>query len=139
MNLFKITTALCLVGALAGCAEYQLAKNAIEYAADATVPPTVGLVAANAFDGFEATATDALGGCTPNSAYPQIPRTICVAQASNLKTMGAAVTAGRVLRNAIEPTGAGAVPVSGAVYNKLETEIAVLQAAIAAFNTAKGA
>lgn len=127
--------------ALSGCAEYQLAKSALAYAADATVPATVGIVAANAFDGFEAEVSDAEIDCTPRAVplATQLPAELCSAQASNIRILAAAVHAGQPLRNDIEPKGAGAQPVSGSIYNKLESEIGIIESTLAIFNAAKGA
>jgi hypothetical protein len=140
MKLLKIAAALALVAALGGCAEAQLIGRAVSYAADATVPPTVGIVAANTFDGFKAEVTDAEIDCTPHVVpiSTQLPSALCAAQVGNIRILSAAVKAGTPLRNQIEPTAAGAVPVSGSVYNKLEAIIGTIQSTISIFNAAKG-
>lgn len=95
-----------------------------------TASPTQIIVAANAFDAAEATATQYLLYCNANPT----------ASACALKTRQPVVTgvrAGRVARNQLEPyiTSGAAGPV--ALYNTLEAVVTTLQSSIPATGAAK--
>lgn len=135
MNLFKPIIVLCAIGALAGCADIRAVTNTIGVVADAQIPANVALVAANSFDAVELSAKNILVFCTPTPAPA-----ICASQRANIRTMSAAVLAGRPIRNAIEPLNAGvASPVSKSAYDKLEAIISTLTSAVNVFNASKGA
>jgi hypothetical protein len=126
------TLAIPLLCALTGCAELTALTSTISPNA-ATVSGTTAIVAANAYDAIEATATNYIGYCTPN------PKPIGCSVTAIQKYVPA-VRSGRLARNAVEqfvsanPAGT-AVPI--ALYNGLTSASSTLQAIEAQYPTPK--
>lgn len=113
---------------LAGCASLQ---NGYAIITGATVSPAAVIVAGNAFDAIEATATNYLTFCKAN-------RTIagCGSYVAARKAILPAVRSGRVARNNLEnfmAANPGQLGPSG-LYNALVTSINTLQAVAAQYN-----
>lgn len=120
--------------ALAGCSSLQTVLNTAKTVADAQIPANVAVVAANGFDAVELTAANILRTCAPAG---HVAPAVCISQRPNIRVMNASILAGRPLRNAIEPTTAGAAqPVSKSVYDRLQALVATLTAVVSAFNAA---
>lgn len=124
----KILLAAALAFSLAGCATIKTDWNIIT---GATVSPTQIIVTANAFDAAEASATQYLLYCKATVPAPSY----CALQTR--KTVVAAVRAGIVARNQLEPyiTSGTAGPL--AIYNTLLATVASLQSSIPATGAAK--
>ena len=121
---------LALALSLAGCATNPFVKlyNA---ATGATVDPTTVIVAANAFDALEATATNYLGlpKCTPTNGP------VCRNPTATAKIIPA-VRSGRVARNNLEnfmTANPGALGPSG-LYNALIASVNTLQTIFTTYN-----
>jgi|SRR6185312_4382559 len=125
---------LCLP--LAGCADLQAIVNTAKTVADAQIPANVAVAAANGYDAIEILATPILVTCTPTPTH--VVPAVCVSQKANIRSMSAAVLAGRPIRNAIEPSPGVADPISKTAYDKLQSIIATITSAVNAFNSAKG-
>lgn len=115
---------------LAGCASLQ---NDYAIITGATVSPAAVIVAGNAFDAIEATATNYLTFCKAN-------RTIagCGNYIAARKAILPAVRSGRVARNNLEnflTANPGQLGPSG-LYNALVTSINTLQAVAQTYNIA---
>lgn len=115
---------------LAGCASLQ---NDYAIITGATVSPAAVIVAGNAFDAIEATATNYLTFCKAN-------RTIagCGSYIAARKAILPAVRSGRVARNNLEnflTANPGQLGPSG-LYNALVTSINTLQAVAQTYNIA---
>lgn len=109
-----------LVLSLGGCATLQTTWNMIT---GVSVSPTQIIIAANAFDAGEASATQYLIYCKANAAV-----SYCA-----LKTRQAvvkAVRAGRVVRNQLEPYIVSGTAGPAALYNTLIATVQTLQAQI---------
>jgi hypothetical protein len=122
--------ALALVLALAGCASNPFTK-VYNIVTGATVDPTSVIVAGNAFDALEASATNylRLPRCTLNGSP------VCRSPKATPKIIQA-VRAGRVARNNLESFYAanpGALGPSG-LYNALVASINTLQAIFIQYN-----
>jgi hypothetical protein len=115
----RIGIVIALALAVAGCANLQTEWKVIT---SASVSPQQIIVAANAFDAAEATATQYLLYCKANKGTPQ-----CAL--SNRRAVVTGVRSGRSARNALEPyiVSGGAGP-SG-IYNTLVSAISTLQLA----------
>ena len=147
MSLLKAAAVAGLCLSLAGCAatvahlktDIGTAKAAVATLADAQIPANVAVIAANSFDGVELAAADILTDCTPHTPplATQLPASVCAGQKATIKTMSAAILAGRPIRAAIEPAPGQELPVSKSAYDKLEAIISTLTQAVAAFNAAK--
>lgn len=115
---------LLLIGALAlslgGCASLQTAWGVIT---GATVSPTQIIVAANAFDAGEASATQYLLFCKANPA-----ETYCALKTR--QSVVSAVRAGRVARNQLEPYIVSGTAGPSAIYNTLVATVTSLQTQI---------
>lgn len=136
MKLYRLSLLAFAFMALAGCSSLQTVLNTAKTVADAQIPANVAVVAANAFNALEITGTNILRACTPPASGHAVPA-VCVTQRANIRVMNASILAGRPLRNAIEPTMAGAAqPVSKSTYDRLQALVATLTAAVSAFNTA---
>jgi hypothetical protein len=112
--------ALALVSAVSGCATLQNLQNAWAIVSTAAVSPQQIVVAGNAFDAAEATATQFLLWCNGNRASvactTKIRRDVIVA-----------VRAGRGARNALEPYVLQGKAGPAVIYNALITAINTLQ------------
>ena len=119
MKKFLLIIPLAL--SLGACASLQNAWNVVT---SATVSPTQIIVAANAFDAGEASATQYLLYCKQASPAPSY----CA-----LKTRQAvvsAVRAGRVARNQLEPYVVSGTAGPSAIYNTLVATVTSLQSEI---------
>lgn len=112
---------------LGGCSTLQQDWSIIT---GTTVSPTQIIIAANAFDAGEASATQYLLYC---KATPAVP----ACALSNRKAVVAAVRAGRVARNQLEPyiTSGSAGP--SAIYNTLVAVVTTLQSSIPSIGVSK--
>jgi len=113
----KLSIVIALALALGGCANLQTAWKVVT---EAQVSPQQIIIAANAFDAAEATATQYLLYCKANKGTSQC------ALATRQKVV-TGVRSGRSARNALEPyvVSGGAGP-SG-IYNTLVSAISTLQ------------
>jgi len=123
----KVFLALTLALAISGCAQLTNGYNALT---GAVVSPTAVIIAANAFDGVEATATNylRLAKCTATTTV------ICRSSAAT-KVIIPAVRSGRTARNNLEAfmvANPGALGPTG-LYNALVTATATLQQTFAQF------
>lgn len=123
----KLIPALLLAFTLAGCASLTNTWNAVT---GATVSPAAVIVAANAFDALEVTATNYLKLKKCDGSNP-----VCRSPAAT-KVIVPAVRSGRVARNNLEQflkDNPGQLGPSG-LYNALTASINTLQGVIAAYN-----
>lgn len=123
----KLVPALLLALALAGCASLTKTWDAVT---GATVSPAAVIVAANAFDALEVTATNYLRLKKCNGTNP-----VCRDPAVT-KIIVPAVRSGRVARNNLEQflkDNPGKLGPSG-LYNALTSSINTLQGVIATYN-----
>lgn len=115
---------LLIIGALAlslgGCATFQKDWAIIT---GTTISPTQIIVAANAFDAGEASATQYLLFCKTN---PAVNYCILSTQQAVVK----AVRAGRVARNQLEPYIVSGTAGPAAIYNTLVAIVSSLQSQI---------
>lgn len=121
----KLFTIAVLAGsiALAGCAStLQKLDTAWQIVTSAAVSPTQIIVAGNAFDALEATATQYLLYCKSVAYAPQ-PCAL-----GNRRPVVAAVRAGRGARNQLEPYVVSGTAGPAAIYNTLIAAITQLQA-----------
>ena len=117
----KLFIAITLALSLGACASLQ-ADWAI--VTGATVSPTQIIVAANAFDAGEASATQYLLYCRQASPVPSY----CAL--STRQSVIAAVRAGRVARNQLEPYVVSGTAGPSAIYNTLVATVTSLQTQI---------
>lgn len=105
---------LCLVGLTAGgCAgELQKIQSAVSIVTGTTVPPTSIIVAANAFNGIKATATNYLRWCKTNLSQP-------ACSASNRRNVIKYVRAGTAARNQLETYLTTNSDAPATIYNAL--------------------
>jgi hypothetical protein len=123
----KILLLVPLLLTLGACASLQTAWSVVT---GTSVSPTQIVVAANAFDAGEATATQYLLYCKANA----------VIAACALKTrqqVVAAVRAGRAARNQLEPYIVSGSAGPSAVYNTLVAAVTSLQSQIPTTGAAK--
>lgn len=106
--------ALCLVGlTVGGCAgELQKFKTAVSIVTGTTVSPTTVIVAANAFNGIKATATNYLRYCKTN-----LSRSEC--SATNRRNVIKYVRAGTAARNQLETYLTTNSDAPATIYNAL--------------------
>lgn len=116
----KLLLAIGLAAALGGCATIK-ADWAI--VTGATVSPTQIIVAANAFDAGEASATQYLLYCKANVGQP-------VCALGTRKAVVTAVRSGRAARNQLEPYIVSGQAGPAAIYNTLVAIVTQLQASI---------
>jgi len=118
----KLLLILALSGSIAGCANL---RNVYTMITEATVSPTQIIVAGNAFDALEGTATQYLVYCKAN-----LSTSIC--SADNRRNVIKYVRSGRAARNQLEVyvTSGNAGP--SAIYNTLIAAINSLNATPAA-------
>lgn len=112
---------LALALSLAGCASLQTTWSVIT---GASVSPTQIIIAANAFDAGEASATQYLLFC--KAAAP--PPSYCAL--STRQAVVKAVRAGRVARNQLEPYVVSGAAGPSAIYNTLVGVVQSLQTQI---------
>jgi len=105
--------------ALSGCAALHTIENVYTYASTATVQPQTIIVAANAFDAAEATATQWLLYCRAHQGA-------CAKETR--RTVIRAVRSGRAARNQLETYLSQSIPAPGAIYNTLVVAINQLNA-----------
>ena len=117
----KILLAVSLALGLAGCATLQTDWQIIT---GASVSPTQIIIAANAFDAGEATATQYLLYCkatVPAPAYCAL---------ATRQSVVKAVRAGRAARIQLEPSSTSGTAGPSALYNTLVAMVQTLQAQI---------
>jgi hypothetical protein len=118
----KLLAVVLLAASLGGCATQfgTRIESAIGIITSASVSPTQIIVASNAFDAGEASATQYLLFCKANPA-----QAICALKTR--QTVVSAVRAGRAARNQLEPyvTSGQAGPI--AIYNTLVATVTSLQ------------
>lgn len=114
----KLIYVLVAGSLLAGCANLQTAWQMVT---SASVSPTQIIVAGNAFDALEATATQYLLYCK-SIKYAQQACAL-----GNRKPVVAAVRAGRSARNQLEPYVTSGTAGPSAIYNTLVAAITTLQ------------
>lgn len=125
MKKFLLVTALAL--SLAGCAAWQKVENAYQTVTTATVTPEQVYIAANAFDGIEASATNYLRLPVCGSAPCRNPNAT--------KSIVSAIRSGRLARNKLEsavganPSG----PVDANLYATLTSSTSTIKAILAEF------
>lgn len=117
----KIAIMLALGLSLGGCASLQTAWGVVT---GATVSPTQIVVAANAFDAGEASATQYLLYC--KATVP--PPSYCAL--TTRKSVVSVVRAGRAARNQLEPYIVSGTAGPSALYNTLVATVTTLQANI---------
>jgi uncharacterized protein YceK len=118
----KIVLAIPLLIALGGCASLTKVWDTIT---GVSVSPTQIIVAANTFDGIEASATQYLIYCKSNVGTPQCALSIRQKVVANIR-------AGRTARNQLEPYVTSGTAGPAAVYNVLVAAITTLQAQVPA-------
>jgi len=111
---------------LAGCAQL---KNAYDTVTGATVSPKLVIVAANAFNAVEATATNYISYCAPNPSPAGCSDTA-------IKQMIPAVRSGRDARNALETFMKSHPDAIGAqgLYDALVSATGTLNAIVAEYD-----
>lgn len=109
---------LVAILALTSCANLQTVWTTIT---SASVSPTQIIVAGNAFDAAEASATQYLMACKSKA----IPASVCVL--NTRKQVVASVRAGRSARNQLEPYVISGTAGPAALYNAMVTSINTLQ------------
>ena len=114
----KLLFAVSLALSLGGCANLQ---NAWQMITSASVSPTQIIVAGNAFDAAEASATQYLLFCKVNPVMKGCDLT-------TRKTVVAAVRAGRTARNGLEPYVVTGTAGPAALFNTMVSSINTLQA-----------
>lgn len=124
----KLLAVIPLLFALGGCASLQTAWNVVT---GISVSPTQIIVAANAFDAGEASATQYLLYCKAT-----VPAPSYCALAIRRQVV-AAVRAGRVARVQLEPYIVSGTAGPVAVYNTLVATVTSLQAQIPSTGVAK--
>ena len=117
----KVLLAISLALSLGACASLQTVWSEVT---GASVSPTQILVAANAFDAGEATATHYLLFCKATVPAPSY----CAL--STRKSVVTAVRAGRVARTQLEPYIVSGSAGPAALYNTLVDAITTLQSQI---------
>jgi hypothetical protein len=120
MKKISVTIALLTTIGLGGCASLQTAWSVIT---SASVTPQQIIVAANAFDGFEATATQYLTYCKTNT-------TVSACTLATRQKVVAAVKAGQAARNQLEPYVVSGSAGPSTIFNTLVAAINVLQTSV---------
>lgn len=106
---------------LGGCAQLELLRDAYQYAESTTVTPQAILIASNAFNILEGTATNYFVYCRPRLVEP-------VCSADNRRKIIKAVRTGRAARTTLEGYFDKNASAPAVVYNTLINAIAVLRA-----------
>lgn len=122
----KLLHAIALVIALAGCSTLQT----LQQVAGTAVTPTQALVAANAFDAIESSATAYLVYCKANLAT-----SACAA--ANRRSVIKYTRSGRAARNQIETYIQTSATIPAAIYNTLVAAVNNLKATPAANGSAQ--
>lgn len=130
-NLLRAGAMALALSSLGGCAALQNLENAVSTLGGQTVTPEAVIVAGNAFDGVEATATNYLKLPPCAAGGP----TICRTQAG-VNAIVPAIRAGRSARSQLEADIAAnpGQPVSITPYNVLTASISSLNSALAQYN-----
>lgn len=105
---------------LGGCAQLSAITGAWNYAEGITVTPQAILIASNAFNVLEGTATNYFNYCRPRLVEP-------VCSADNRRKVIRGVRAGRQARTTLESYFDRSAPAPAVVYNTLIDAISVLQ------------
>jgi hypothetical protein len=113
----RLVITVCIVLSLGACANL---KTAWQVATSASVSPTQIIVAGNAFDAAEASATQYLLYCKANVASSACALSL-------RRKIVAAVRAGRTARNGLEPYVTSGQAGPSALFNVLVTSINTLQ------------
>lgn len=124
----KFFALVALAAVLSGCASLTKTWDIVT---GATVSPAAVVVAGNAFDALEATATNYLVFCRSNRASAT-----CIGYVKARKQIIPAVRSGRVARNNLEAflsANPGQLGPSG-LYNALVSSINTLQGVAAQYN-----
>lgn len=116
-----------LAFSLSGCASLQTTWSVIT---GASVSPTQIIVAANAFDAGEASATQYLLFCKANPV-------VSYCALKTRQTVVAAVRAGRVARSQLEPYIVSGTAGPSAIYNTLVGIVSSLQTLVPSTGAAK--
>lgn len=116
----KLLIIAALTISLGGCATFEKDWAIIT---GTTVSPTQILIAANAFDAGEASATQYLLYCKANAA-------VSACALKTRQTVVSAVRAGRVARNQLEPYIVSGTAGPTAIYNTLVATVTSLQSTI---------
>ena len=124
----KLLLACALALSLGACASLQTAWSVVT---GTTVSPTQIIVAANAFDAGEASATQYLLYCKATVPAP----TYCALKTR--QSVVSAVRAGRVARNQLEPYIVSGTAGPAAIYNTLIATVQSLQSQIPATGATK--
>ena len=124
----KLLLIIPLALSLGACASLQTAWSVVT---GTTVSPTQIIVAANAFDAGEASATQYLLFCRATVPAPSY----CAL--STRQTVIKSVRAGRVARNQLEPYIVSGTAGPAAIYNTLIATVQSLQTQIPATGAAK--
>jgi hypothetical protein len=117
----KLLLVIPLALSLGACASLQTAWDVVT---GATVSPTQIIVAANAFDAGEASATQYLLYCKQASPAPSY----CAL--NTRQAVVSAVRAGRIARNQLEPYIVSGTAGPSAIYNALVATVTSLQTQI---------
>jgi hypothetical protein len=113
----RLVITVCIVLSLGACANL---KTAWQVATSASVSPTQIIVAGNAFDAAEASATQFLLYCKANAVTSACALPI-------RRKIVAAVRAGRTARNGLEPYVTSGTAGPSALFNVLINSINTLQ------------
>lgn len=105
---------------LGGCAQLGLLRDAINYAEGVTVTPQAILIASNAFNALEGTATNYFNYCRS-----RLVESVC--SADNRRKVIKGVRAGRAARTTLEGYFDKNAAAPAVVYNALIDAIAVLR------------
>lgn len=116
----RIALALLLALSVTGCAQLQKLQTVYQEVSSATVTPQQVYIAANTFDGIQATATQYLTYCRANL-------TVALCSADNRRIVIRGVRAGRSARNQLETYLSQSTPAPSAIYNTLVAAITNLQ------------
>ncbi len=112
----RIALILALALSLSACTALQKLQTAYSIVTEATVTPTQVVVAANAFDGLEGTATQYLVYCKANL-------TTAICSADTRRKVIKAVRIGRAARTQLEASIASGGNGPSPIYNTLVTAI----------------
>lgn len=115
---------IALALSLGACAQLQKLETAYEVVTEATVTPKQIYIAANTFDGVQATATNYLNYCRP-----RLTEEVC--SADNRRIVIKAVRSGRAARNQLETYLDKNNPAPSTIYNVLIAAITTLNSSAA--------
>lgn len=126
MRRIYLAAALAVTLAFGGCASLDIARRAYVAATETTVPASVVIPAANAFDILKASATNYGRYCISKQMAP------AVCSASTRRIVIKAVRLGTGARNQLEASVASGQPAAASIYNVLVAAVTDLQASPAA-------